>query len=131
VRRTTEVNGKPRIGRGHADHRVAHDALLRQGLGLLVRTETTVNSAAGAVAVVAEPGDFRKWTLMGRSRALEGHGPEGPGPFEKVEHNVAIGGAAFALPARRSALIKKRPSSRSPESLVRRGGAFALMVRPL
>ncbi|MCK7523959.1 MAG: hypothetical protein MZV64_43210 [Ignavibacteriales bacterium] len=28
--------------------------------GLLVRTETTVNSAAGAVPVVAEPGDFRK-----------------------------------------------------------------------
>lgn len=77
--------------------------------GLIVRTETMVQSPAGAVAVVAEPGDYRKVDgimmpftnrveLMGQKRVLS---------VEKVEHNVTLPADRFALPAEIKPLVKK------------------------
>lgn len=77
--------------------------------GLLARTETTVQSPAGAVTVVAEPGDFRKVdgltmafisrvNVLGQQRVLT---------VEKIEHNVDLPGDRFAAPAEIKALIKK------------------------
>jgi hypothetical protein len=76
---------------------------------LIVRTETTVNSAAGPVAVVADPGDFRKvdgilmpfasrMTVMGQQRQLT---------VDQVEHNVDLPADRFALPAEITAIVKK------------------------
>lgn len=77
--------------------------------GLLVRSESTVQSPGGPVAVVAEPGDYRKVDgitipftnrveLMGQKRVLS---------IAKVEHNVAMPPDRFALPAEIKALVKK------------------------
>jgi hypothetical protein len=77
--------------------------------GLLVRTETIVSSAAGALAVVAEPGDFRTVdgiTLAFTSR-IKVMGQERVVTIDKVEHNAALPDDRFALPAEIRALIKK------------------------
>jgi hypothetical protein len=77
--------------------------------GLLVRTEATVNSAAGAVAVVADPGDFRTvdGIMMPFSSRMRVMGQERVVTIEKVEHNVALPADRFAFPAEIKALIKK------------------------
>jgi hypothetical protein len=77
--------------------------------GLLVRVETTVTSAAGVIAVVAEPGDYRRvdgilvpfrsrMTVMGQERVVT---------VEQVEHNVAMPADRFSLPEEIKALVKK------------------------
>ena len=76
---------------------------------LLVRVESTVTSAAGQIAVVSQPGDYRKigailmpftsrMTLMGQQRALT---------VEKVEQDVDLPADRFALPAEIKAIVKK------------------------
>ena len=76
---------------------------------LLVRMESTVASAGGQIAVVSEPGDFRKvgallmpftsrMTVMGQQRMLT---------VETVEQDVALPADRFALPAEIKALVKK------------------------
>jgi hypothetical protein len=77
--------------------------------GLLVRTETAVNSAAGPVPVVAEPGDFRQvdGITMAFTSRLKLMGQERVVTIETVEQNVAIPADRFALPPGIKALIKK------------------------
>jgi hypothetical protein len=77
--------------------------------GLLVRTETTVTTAAGAVPVVAEPGDYRKvdGVLLSFSSRMKVMGQERVVTIEQVEHNVAMPVDRFALPSEIKALIKK------------------------
>jgi len=77
--------------------------------GLLVRTETTVTTAGGAVPVVAEPGDFRKvdGLMLAFTSRMKVMGQERVVTIEKVEHNVALPADRFALPAEIKALIKK------------------------
>jgi hypothetical protein len=77
--------------------------------GLLARTETTVNSAAGPVPVVAEPGDFRKvdGILLAFSSRMQVMGQERVVTVEKVEQNVAMPADRFALPPEIKALVKK------------------------
>jgi len=107
---TTDVNGKPAY-RVVATPKTGSPQTLYfdKDTGLLVRTETTVNSAAGAVPVVAEPGDFRKvdgiklaftsrMKVMGQDRVVT---------IEKVEHNVELPADRFALPAEIRPLVKK------------------------
>jgi hypothetical protein len=107
---TTDVNGKaayrvvatPKSGSPQTLYFDKHP-------GLLVRTETTVNSAAGALAVVAEPGDFRQvdgLTLAFTSR-IKVMGQERVVTIDKVEHNASLPDDRFALPADIKALIKK------------------------
>jgi hypothetical protein len=107
---TTDVNGKP-ADRVVATPKVGTPQTLYfdKDTGLLVRTETTVNSAAGALPVVAEPGDFRKVdgiTLAFTSR-MKVMGQERVVTIEKVEHNVAMPADRFALPAEIRPLVKK------------------------
>lgn len=77
--------------------------------GLLVRTETTVTTAGGAVPVVAEPGDFRKvdGITMAFTSRMQVMGQERVVTIEKVEHNTVLGADRFALPAEIKALVKK------------------------
>ena len=107
---TTDVNGK-------AAYRVVatpksgspQTLYFDKDSGLLVRAETTVTSAAGAVPVVAEPGDYRKvdGILMAFSSRMKVMGQERVVTIEKVEHNVAMPADRFALPAEIKAFIKK------------------------
>ena len=109
---TTEVNGKPAYRVVATPNTGSPQTLyFDKDSGLLVRTETTVNSAAGAVAVVAEPGDFRKvdGLMVAFTSRLKVMGQERVVTIEKVEHNVAMPADRFALPAEIKALIKKRP----------------------
>jgi hypothetical protein len=107
---TTDVNGKPAY-RVVATPRSGTPQTLYfdKDSGLLVRTETTVNSAAGAVRVVAEPGDFRKvdGIMVAFTSRLNVMGQERVVTIEKVEHNVAMPADRFALPAEIKALVKK------------------------
>ncbi len=77
--------------------------------GLLVRTEGTVNSAAGEIAVMAEPGDYRKVdgiltpftsrvSLLGQQRVLT---------VDTLEQNVDLPADRFAMPAEIRAILKK------------------------
>lgn len=77
--------------------------------GLIVRTETTVQSAAGAVQVVAEPGDFRKvdGVLLSFTSRMQVLGQQRVVTIESVEHNVALPADRFAPPAEIKALVKK------------------------
>jgi len=77
--------------------------------GLLVRTEATVTSAAGAVQVVAEPGDFRKvdGIMIPFTNRMQVMGQQRVVTVDKVEHNVALPPDRFALPAEIKALVKK------------------------
>ena len=77
--------------------------------GLLARTETTVHSAAGAVTVVAEPGDFRKvdGIMLAFTSRMKVMGQERVVTVEQVEHNVTLPADRFALPAAVAALVKK------------------------
>jgi len=77
--------------------------------GLLVRIETTVTTAGGAVPVVAEPGDYRKvdGIMMPFRNRMQVMGQQRVVTIEQVEHNVALPADRFALPAEIKALIKK------------------------
>jgi hypothetical protein len=77
--------------------------------GLLARTETIANSAAGPVPVVAEPRDFREvdGILMAFSSSMKVMGQERVVTIEKVEHNAAMPADRFAPPPEVKALIKK------------------------
>jgi len=77
--------------------------------GLVVRTEATVNTAAGPVTVVAEPGDFRRvdGVLMAFASRMDVMGQQRVVTVEKVEHNVDMPANRFAPPAEIKALIKK------------------------
>jgi hypothetical protein len=77
--------------------------------GLLVRTEMTVATAAGAVPLAAEPSDYRKvdGLLMAFSSRMKVMGQERVVTIEKVEHNVELPADRFALPPEIRALIKK------------------------
>lgn len=107
---TTDVNGK-------AAYRVVatpksgtpQTVYFDKDTGLIVRTETTVTSAAGAVPVVAEPGDFRKvdGIMVAFTSRMQVMGQERIVTIEKVEHNVAMPADRFALPAAIAALVKK------------------------
>ena len=107
---TTDVNGKtayrvvatPKSGS-------AQTLYFDKDTGLLVRAETTVNTAAGAVPVVAEPGDFRKvdGIMLAFTSRMKVMGQERVVTIEKVEHNVAMPADRFALPAEIKALVKK------------------------
>jgi len=77
--------------------------------GLLVRTEGTVNSAAGEIAVTSEPGDYRKVdgiltaftsrvSLLGQQRVLT---------VDTLEQNVDLPADRFAMPAEIKAILKK------------------------
>ncbi len=68
-----------------------------------------MNSAAGAVPVVAEPGDFRKvdGIMVAFTSRMQVMGQERIVTIEKVEHNVALPADRFALPAEIAALVKK------------------------
>ena len=107
---TTDVNGKPAY-RVVATPKAGTPQTLYfdKDTGLLVRTETTVNSAAGAVAVVAEPGDFRKvdGIMVAFTSRMQVMGQERIVTIEKVEHNVVMPADRFALPAEIAALVKK------------------------
>jgi len=108
----TEVNGKPAYRVVATPNTGSPQTLyFDKDSGLLVRTETTVNSAAGAVAVVAEPGDFRKvdGIMVAFTSRMKVMGQERVVTIEKVEHNVALPADRFALPPEIKALIKKRP----------------------
>jgi hypothetical protein len=106
----TDVNGKPAY-RVVATPKTGTPQTLYfdKDSGLLVRTETTVNSPAGAVPVVAEPGDFRKvdGIMLAFTSRMKVMGQERVVTIEKVEHNVALPADRFALPAEIKALIKK------------------------
>jgi hypothetical protein len=107
---TADVNGKPA-------YRVA--AVPKLGTpetlffdvesGLLVRAEMTVTTAAGAVPVAAEPGDYRSvdGIMMPFTSRVKVMGQERVVTIEKVEHNVAIPADRFALPAEIRPLVKK------------------------
>jgi hypothetical protein len=107
---TADVNGKPAYRVTAVPKLGTPETLLFDvESGLLVRVETTVATAAGAVPVVAEPSDYRqvdgilmpftsRMTVMGQQRMVT---------VEKVEHNVALPPDRFALPAEIRALIKK------------------------
>ena len=107
---TRDVNGKPAY-RVVATPKSGTPQTLYfdKDTGLLVRTETTVNSAAGAVPVVAEPGDFRKvdGIMVAFTSRMQVMGQERVVTIEKVEHNVALPADRFALPAEIAALVKK------------------------
>jgi hypothetical protein len=107
---TTDVNGKPAY-RVVATPKTGSPQTLYfdKDSGLLVRTETTVNSAAGAVPVVAEPGDFRKvdGIMLAFTSRMKVMGQERVVTIEKVEHNVAMPADRFALPAEIRSLVKK------------------------
>jgi hypothetical protein len=77
--------------------------------GLLVRTESTVTTAGNAVAVVAEPGDYRPadGILIAFTSRMQLLGQERVVTIEKVEHNTEFPADRFALPAEIKALIKK------------------------
>ena len=77
--------------------------------GLLVRAETTAMSAAGAVQVIAEPGDFRKvdGIMMAFTNRVQVMGQQRVVTIEKVEQNAALPSDRFALPSEIKALIKK------------------------
>ena len=107
---TTDVNGKPAYRVVTTPKSGSPQTLyFDKDSGLLVRVETTVNSAAGAVAVVAEPGDYRKvdGITMPFSSRMKVMGQERVVTVEKVEHNVALPADRFALPAEVQALVKK------------------------
>jgi hypothetical protein len=107
---TTDVGGKPAY-RVVATPKSGSPQTLYfdKDTGLLVRTEATVNSAAGAVAVVAEPGDFRKvdGVMLAFTSRMKVMGQERVVTIEKVEHNVALPDDRFALPPEIRALVKK------------------------
>ena len=77
--------------------------------GLLVRVETTVTTAGGALPVVAEPGDYRKvdGIMMPFTSRMKVMGQERVVTIEKVEHNVELPADRFALPAEIRSLVKK------------------------
>jgi outer membrane lipoprotein-sorting protein len=106
---TTDVNGKPAY-RVVATPKTGTPQTLYfdKESGLLVRTETTVTTAGGAVPVVAEPGDFRKvdGITMAFTSRMKVMGQERVVTIDKVEHNVALPADRFALPAEIKALIK-------------------------
>jgi hypothetical protein len=105
-----DVNGKPAY-RVVATPRAGTPQTLYfdKDSGLLVRTETTVTTAGGAVPVVAEPGDFRKvdGIMMAFTSRMKVMGQERVVTIEKVEHNVDLPADRFSLPAEVKALIKK------------------------
>ncbi|MFO7693569.1 MAG: hypothetical protein R6V57_10835 [Vicinamibacterales bacterium] len=107
---TADVNGKPAY-RVVATPKAGSPQTLYfdPDTGLLVRTETTVNSAAGAVDVVAEPGDFRKvdGILLAFTSRMKLLGQERVVTVEQVEHNVSLPADRFVLPAEIAALVKK------------------------
>ena len=107
---TTDVNGRPAY-RVIATPKSGSPQTLYfdSESGLLVRTETTVTTAGGAVPVVAEPGDYRKvdGIMMPFTSRLKVMGQERVVTIEKVEHNVALPADRFALPAEIKTLIKK------------------------
>jgi zinc protease len=77
--------------------------------GLLVRTETTMTTAAGAVPVVADPGDYRRvdGILLAFTTRMKVMGQERVVTVESVEHNAALSADRFALPSEIRALTKK------------------------
>ena len=107
---TTDVNGKPAY-RVVATPKSGSPQTMYfdKDSGLLVRIETTVNSAAGPVPVVAEPGDFRKvdGIMVAFTSRMQVMGQERVVTIEKVEHNVELPAGRFALPAEIAALVKK------------------------
>jgi hypothetical protein len=105
-----DVNGKPAYRVVAAPKSGSPQTLyFDKESGLIVRTEATVNSQAGAVQVVAEPGDFRKvdGITMSFTNLVRVMGQERVVTVEKVEHNVALPADRFALPAEIKALVKK------------------------
>ena len=107
---TADVNGRPAYRVVATPKSGTPQTLLfDKDTGLLARTETTVNSAAGAVSVVAEPGDYRKvdGIMMAFTSRMKVMGQERVVTIEKVEHNVAMPADRFALPAEIKALIRK------------------------
>jgi hypothetical protein len=105
-----DVNGRPAY-RVVATPKVGSAQTLHfdKESGLVVRMETTVNSAAGPVTVVAEPGDFRKvdGILMAFASRMDVMGQQRVVTVEKVEHNVELPADRFTPPAEIKALIKK------------------------
>jgi hypothetical protein len=107
---TADVNGKPAYRLATVPKLGAPETLFFDvESGLLVRVETVVTTAAGAVPVAAEPSDFRKvdrilipfssrMTVMGQERIVT---------VEKVEHDVPLPADRFALPVEIKAIIKK------------------------
>jgi hypothetical protein len=107
---TAEVKGKPAYRVTTAPMLGTPETLFFDvESGLLVRVETRVTTAAGAVSVAAEPSDFRKvdGILIPFSSRMEVVGQERVVTVEKVEHNVEFPADRFALPAEVKALIKK------------------------
>jgi hypothetical protein len=107
---TTDVNGKPAFRVVATPTKGSPQTLyFDKDTGLLVRTETTVNSAAGAVSVVAEPGDFRKvdGIMLAFTSRMKVMGQERVVTIDKVEHNVEMPADRFALPAEIRSLVKK------------------------
>jgi outer membrane lipoprotein-sorting protein len=107
---TADVNGKPAY-RVVATPKAGSAQTLHfdKESGLVVRTESTVNTAAGPVTVVAEPGDFRRvdGILMAFSSRMDVMGQQRVVRVEKVEHNVDLPADRFTPPAEIKALIKK------------------------
>ena len=107
---TADVNGKPAY-RVVATPKAGSAQTLHfdKESGLVVRTESTVNTAAGPVTVVAEPGDFRKvdGILMAFSSRMDVMGQQRVVTVEKVEQNVELPADRFTPPAEIKALIKK------------------------
>jgi hypothetical protein len=77
--------------------------------GLLVRSEMTVATAAGAVPLIADPGDYRRvdGIMMAFASRMKVMGQERVVTIEQVSHNVAMPADRFALPAEIKALVKK------------------------
>jgi hypothetical protein len=105
-----DVNGKPayrvvltpKVG-------AAQTLYFDQSSGLIVKSETIVNSSAGVVTVASEPSDYRRvdgvlipfssrMSVMGQQRALT---------IDKVEQNADLPADRFALPAEIKAIVKK------------------------
>ena len=107
---TTDVNGKPAYRVVATPKSGSPQTLYFDGTsGLLVRIETTVTTAGGALSVVAEPGDYRTvdGITMPFTSRLKVMGQERVVTVEKVEHNVAMPADRFALPPEIAALVKK------------------------
>jgi outer membrane lipoprotein-sorting protein len=106
---TADVSGKPAY-RVLATPRSGSPQTLYfdKDTGLLVRSETTVSSAAGAISVVAEPSDFRRvdGIMLPFTSRMRVMGQERIVTIDKVEHNVALPADRFAVPAAIRAWIK-------------------------
>lgn len=107
---TADVNGKPAYRVAAVPKLGTPETLFFDvDSGLLMRVETTVTTAAGAIPVVAEPSDYRPvdGILMAFTSRMKVMGQERVVTIETIEHNVALPADRFALPAEIKALIKK------------------------